>query len=150
MIPSTADLQQLTRPVLDQVFAALGHTITVFPAAGRSGPGPGDVGPDGNPVALPGGPVVPPVGTAYPGYAYQIPASKRGQYGALGADLAQPLWEVLIRYDAPLDTPGFSLSAQGVGLPDAVALKPIQDADNAGSQRVLWTILCHATRALEG
>ena len=150
MIPSTADLQTLTRPVIEQVFAQLGHTITVFPAAGRTGPGPGDVDRNGNPVSSPSNPPTLPAGTAYPGYAYQVPASKRGSYGALGADLAQPLWEVLIRYDAPLDTPGFSLSAQGVGLPDPVALKPIQDADNLGAQRVAWMILCHATRALEG
>lgn len=136
--------------MIDQVLTALGHTITVFPAPSHAGPAQGSIGADGNPIltALPA--ATPAAGVPYLGYAYQVPPSKRGQYGAVGADITQPLWEVIVRYDAPLTVPGFSLSAQGVGLPYPVALKPIQDADNLGSEGVAWMVLCHATRALEG
>lgn len=144
---TTADIQELTRPELDEVFEALGQSVQVL----RTAPVPDAPPPD---VDLSGGLVLAPPasgvhqgrGTAYPAYGYQLGTRERQEKG-IGSDLPVPVWEVLVHHSAPLDEPGFSLVLEGGGLPAPLPLEVIGDAEDLGTVRVAWRLLCRAPGA---
>lgn len=149
---TTARLQNVTRPVLDRIYPGLGQRVQVFRAQVR----PADPG------ALPppeldesGMPVTPPVvapatgvvgpGTPlgeYPCVAFQLDARDKAE---LGADTALPLWEVYVHWSAPLHEPGLLLLVSGGELPGPLALAPVGDVVDEGTQRVAWVLTARAT-----
>lgn len=152
-LPTTADLQALTRPELDEVFAALGQTVLVSRVQPGTGdpPPPEEIDEHGN-VILPE-PVTPPgtlPGAAYPAFVYQVPSEQRARYGSIGADVGVPLWEALIHHSAALDAPGFTLTVQGGEFIKPLPLTPIEDAEDIGTQGLCWRVTCRAQRAREG
>lgn len=136
---NTQQLQNLTRPQLDAVFQALGQTLTITRPStpGDDGPPP-DIGPDGMP--LPGGGTGPPEqAISVRGFAYQLPAQEAAK---LGAQIGVPLWNVLLPWNAPVETPGFRIT-----LADGQLLEPTGDAENIGEQLVAWQVVCRVPGA---
>ncbi|GAA5503014.1 hypothetical protein Dxin01_02763 [Deinococcus xinjiangensis] len=80
----------------------------------------------------------------YPAYARQIPAERRSRYGDLGADFSVPLWEVLVRRDAPLERTPIKLAVTGGHLPAPLYLEAVQDAEDVDTLGVVWRVLCRA------
>jgi len=140
-----AEIQDL-RGDIDLVFEGMGQTVKVI----RRAPVPED---DGPPPDLVNGltpvPTISPVQDAdvFPAYGYQLSEKERQQYGSVGADLAVPLWLVLVRWTANLDQPGFSLELQGGELSVPLPLRVVGDAEDMGTVRVCWRLLCQATQA---
>ncbi len=136
---TTAQLQALSRPKLARVFAALGQDLTIArTTAGDAGPPP-DV--DAGGAAAPA-PAQPSSGldTGVRGLAYQLSAADKAK---LGAQLAVPLWNVILPWDAPVDVPGFE-----VVLASGQRLLPISDAENIGEQLIAWQVVCRVPSAL--
>ncbi|GAA5514774.1 hypothetical protein Dcar01_03535 [Deinococcus carri] len=139
------EIQELARPELDEVFDALGMSVTVS----RAAPVPDAPPPDLDPW---GGLTLPPAASGaqesaiYPAYGYQLSTRERQEKG-IGADIPVPIWEVLVHHAAPLDEPGFSLTLHGGELPAPLALDVIGDAEDIGAVRVCWRLLCRAPGA---
>ncbi|MVN89463.1 hypothetical protein GO986_22265 [Deinococcus sp. HMF7620] len=151
---TTTQLQGYTRPILDQVFPALGQTLRVFKTqAATPTPGqqpPPDLDERGEPITLPAPDPTPstpgaglPIGE-YPCIAYQLDAKDKAD---LGADMAVPLWEVVAHWSAPLHDPGLLFEVFGGELPKPLLLSPLGDIVDEGTQRLCWTF---TARALEG
>ncbi len=159
---TTAELQALTRPDLDEVYAALGHQVTIYTQQESVTDGSAvDVGAEqydenGNPITpLPADPTpdTPGAGTAlgtFPCIAMQMDVTDRASKPALGADLGVPYWEVYIHHSAPLATPGVLLVVEGGELPQPLHLTPIEDAEDIGTQRLAWYVVGRAPGALRG
>ena len=158
---TTADLQVLARPDLDEAYAALGQQVTIYAqqeqVTDSSGTpqAPVQYDLDGNPVTpLPTDPTPDtPQGAGknlgtFPCIAMQMDVTDRAGKPALGADLGVPYWEVYIRWDAPLATPGVLLVVTGGELPEPLHLTPIEDAEDMGTPRLAWHVVGRAPGAL--
>lgn len=157
----TAEIQEATRPDLDFLYAELGQTVTLYAqqeAVDAGGTGqlpPDDYDEDGNPITpLPEDPTpdTPGAGTSLGTFgciAMQLDPIDRQRVG-LGADLPVPVWEVYIHWSAPLATPGVLLVVEGGELPEKLRLRPLADAVDEGTQRVMWVVLGQAQDALRG
>jgi len=138
-----AEIQDL-RGDIDLVFEGMGQTVTVR----RKVPVP-----DGPPPDIEDGVVALPTGNpvhfteTYPAYGYQLSEKERSQYGSIGAELSVPLWSVLVHYSADLNEPGFELTLKGSELPEDLPLRVVGDAEDMGTARVCWRLLCQATQA---
>lgn len=107
--------------------------------------------PDGPPPDIEDGVITLPTGgqparlaDTYPAYGYQVSDKERQQYASLGADIAVPLWRVLVDRRADLDKPGSTLTLSGGKLTAPVPLKPVADAELVGAAGVVWRIICQA------
>ncbi|MBZ9752729.1 hypothetical protein K7W42_17955 [Deinococcus sp. HMF7604] len=148
---TTADLQSVTRPILDQVFPALGQTLHVFRAqAATSDPGEQPLpeyderGELVTPLPTNPTPTTPGAGTSlgeFPCIAYQLDAKDKAD---LGADMAVPLWEVVAHWSAPLHDPGLLFEVFGGELPKPLLLTPLGDIVDEGTQRLCWTFTARA------
>lgn len=149
---TTGQLQNVTRPILDRLYPALGQTVEVFRAQVRpAAPGalpPPELDESGMPVTPPPAdptPDTPGAGASlgqYPCIASQLDAKERAE---LGGDTAVPMWEVYVHWSAPLHEPGLLLVVSGGELPGPLALSPIGDVVDEGTQRVAWILTARAT-----
>ena len=119
---TTAEIQQLTRPVLQQVFAALGKDLLIVPP----GTATGGFDDDGRQQVTPGTPI--------PVRALLLPASTQTQQAAAGSDLPVPKFEAYLPYTAPVAVPGWHLTHEGI------AYYPTADARDEGGQGVVWMV----------
>ncbi|AIZ44866.1 hypothetical protein QR90_06740 [Deinococcus radiopugnans] len=157
----TAEIQTAARPDLDFLYAELGQQVTIYAqqeavdSGGPEQPPPDEYDEDGNPITpLPEDPTpdTPGAGTSLGTFgciAMQMDANERARAG-IGADLPNPIWEVYIHYSAPLATPGVLLVVEGGELPAPLRLRPLADAVDEGTQRVMWVVLGQAQEALRG
>ncbi|MFW8627627.1 hypothetical protein [Deinococcus sp. ME38] len=149
---TTARLQNVTRPVLDRLFPALGQTVEVFRAQVRpADPGAlpppelDETGMSVTPHPADPTPATPGAGGSlgsFPCIAAQLDAKDKAE---LGADTAVPLWEVYVHWSAPLHEPGLLLVISGGELPGPLALAPVGDVVDEGTQRVAWILTARAT-----
>lgn len=157
----TAEIQELARPELDELYDALRQQVTLYAqqdsvAAGGADPVPEQYDRDGNPIGpAPADPTpdTPGAGQSlgtFPCIAMQMDVTDRAARPALGADLGVPYWEVYIHHSAPLATPGVLLRVEGGELPGPLDLTPIEDAEDIGTQRVAWYVVGRAPGALRG
>ncbi|GAA4002356.1 hypothetical protein GCM10022631_11310 [Deinococcus rubellus] len=125
----------------DVLLPMLGQSIEVSRRAPVPDGPPPDV--EDGVITLPGGNPVHLTDT-YPAYGYQVSDKERQQYASLGADIAVPLWRVLVDRRADLNKPGFTLTLSGGKLTAPVALKPVADTELVGVAGVVWRLICEA------
>ncbi|SMB89194.1 hypothetical protein [Deinococcus hopiensis] len=113
----TLEIQELTRPELEEIFEDLGHDLVIVqPAApanqwGESG--------SSNTTDVRG---------------ILMPASEYTQRSAAGAGLPIPSYEAYLPFDAPVNTPGWHLTHEGT------PYHPTADARDEGGQGVVWIV----------
>jgi hypothetical protein len=138
-IPTTAELQSLTKPYLDLILANLGTSVGIV-----------------RPVA-PVAPTVPttrdgwgkPTGAASPsapatteqlvtGFLYQLEDDTRVRAGSEGGNIAIPDWELILGIEAPVGTPGFTIRYRNF------TYLPIGLAEDLGNQGIAWRVRLRA------
>lgn len=116
---TTADLQMITRPHLETIFAAFGHDLQVVTLA--------------RPGTWNTPSVTPPPGVPVRGLL--LPVSDQRRQLAATSGLPVPQFEAYLPFDTPgLDTPGWYLTCNGQ------AYYPTRDARDEGGQGLVWVV----------